>query len=206
MKLFKSFILMTVIITILISPIAYRFFIQNWIYAVPTGDDPAFHLLTLEILSKNPTCILVHLTVDSCGNPLLDSAWQYPNIIHYALAPLLHLTDPLTLLKALYTTVGAALLTLPIALYLYAVKKGKPPVDTALWIAAMIFFTLNNTLYTYSEGTIFELLDMAVLLPLTLLAPHKPAILGALTGLSIISYTGYLFTTATVLPHLIYKR
>jgi len=182
-----------------------RVWIQSMEYAAPTGDDPAFHALAVVETARNPNCILAHL-FSRCTNPQVEATWQYPNIIHVLLVPVYSLTqDPILTVKILYTITGLFIAFIPVVVYIIATRNLRGVSSAALssaWYLASSFLVFNNIVYTYVEGSIFELLGM-MLLPLIVYYINRPFIAGLLTGLTIISYAATTLVLIALAPYII---
>jgi len=189
-------------ILFLLPPLAFlaafgaRIWIQSFLYPAPTGDDPAFHALAIVETAQNPSCILAHLW-GSCRNPLVEATWQYPNMFHILFVPLYMYThDPILTIKILYTITGIFIASIPVIMYILLTKTRKDMSEVALisaWYTAASFFIYNNAVYTYAEGSIFELIGI-MMLPVILYFIDRPVIAGALAGLAINSYTAAVLT------------
>jgi hypothetical protein len=186
----------------LLPPLAFmaafgaRIWIQSFLYPAPTGDDPAFHALAIAETAQNPSCVVAHLW-GSCKNPLVESTWQYPNIFHILFVPLYMYThDPIITIKILYVIMGIFIASIPVIMYIILTNTRKDISEVALisaWYTAASFFIYNNAVYTYAEGSIFELIGI-VMLPIILYFIDRPVIAGALAGLAINSYTAAVLT------------
>lgn len=120
---------------------------------------------------------------------------QYPNIIHYALAPLYSFTsDPLLLIKS-YGILELITVIIGAILYVFLINHilAKKRLQTII-LSSLIPLFSYWILQTLAAGSVMYLLDILVLLPLTtlLLFSRRFLIAGLTFGLSCLNWLGFL--------------
>jgi hypothetical protein len=189
---------------------------QAFFNIAPTGDDPAFHALAIITVAHNPSCLFVHIVPVSCNQPLVVSSLEYPNLIHF-LGSILYIYthDILLTIRILYTAIGLFMVWLPTILYinlLNMIPSKKLAFLSGIWYAVVPFYILNNALYTFSEGSILELLGMLVIFPLIFILIFKnsrPSLIGLMVGFTANSLPSLFLTLVFLIPYfllLLYRK
>jgi hypothetical protein len=189
---------------------------QALLNIVPTGDDPAFHALAIVTVAQNPLCLFVHIMPVSCNQPLVVSSLQYPNLIHFLASVLYNYShDILLTIKLLYTVIGLLMVWVPTILYinlLNMIPSKKLAFLSGIWYAIVPFYVLNNALYTFSEGSILELLGVLIIFPLIFILIFKTSrlsLIGLMVGLTANSIPSLFLTLVFLLPYfllLLYRK
>jgi hypothetical protein len=189
---------------------------QAFLNIVPTGDDPAFHALAIVTVAHNPSCLFIHIMPVSCTQPLVVSSLQYPNLIHFLASILYNYShDILLTVKLLYTVIGLLAVWLPTILYinlLDMIPSKKLAFLSGVWYAIVPFYILNNALYTFSEGSVFELMGMLVIFPIIFVLIFKnshPSLIGFMLGFTANSMPSLFLTLVFLIPYflsLLYRK